>query len=139
MTEEEKLAQNPMYNDESCKVVQAAAAKAGYNLMCAGDEEQVDVVLPGGEECEKQVQVLSKYGMTAVCDETDDAVAEAARFGIHEEYAVNYHCDPEGTALNYEVVSDAICNVRASRPLAANWKQRIEEDYKGRKKKTLFF
>ncbi len=68
-----------------------------------------------------------------------DAVAEAARFGIHEEYAVNYHCDPEGTALNYEVVSDAICNVRASRPLAANWKQRIEEDYKGRKKKTLFF
>lgn len=68
-----------------------------------------------------------------------DAVAEAARFGIREEFAVNYHCDHEGTALNYEVVSDAICNVRASRPLAANWKQRIEEDYRGRKKKGLFF
>jgi len=67
-----------------------------------------------------------------------DAVAEAARFGIREEYAVNYHCDQEGTALNYEVVGETICNVRANRPIAANWKQRIEDDYRGRKKKSFF-
>ena len=44
--------------------------------------------------------------------------------------------DSEGTALNYEVVSDAICSVRCSAPLKSDWKKRIDEDYKkrGRKK-----
>ena len=38
--------------------------------------------------------------------------------------------DSEGTALNYEVVSDAICSVRCSAPLKSDWKKRIDEDYK---------
>ena len=61
-----------------------------------------------------------------------DAAAEAKRFGISEDRAVNYKCDEEGTALNYEVISEAVCSVRASRPLGANWKKRIDEDVKKR-------
>lgn len=62
-----------------------------------------------------------------------DAAREAARFGIREDRAVNYHCDPKGTALNYEVVAETICDVRAARPIQAGWKRRIEEDFKKRK------
>lgn len=61
-----------------------------------------------------------------------DAAAEAKRFGISADRAVNYKCDEAGTALNYEVISDAVCSVRASRPLAADWKARIDEDIKKR-------
>ena len=62
-----------------------------------------------------------------------DAAKEAARFGIREDRTVNYHCDSEGTALNYEVVAETICGVRASRPIQAGWKKRIDEDFRRRK------
>lgn len=62
-----------------------------------------------------------------------DAAKEAARFGIQEDRAVNYHCDPKGTALNYEVVAETICDVRAARPIQSGWKRKIEEDFKKRR------
>ncbi|MFR3366988.1 MAG: hypothetical protein ACLTR4_07250 [Gallintestinimicrobium sp.] len=34
--------------------------------------------------------------------------------------------------MNYEVVSEAISSVRCSAPLSADWKKRIDEDYKKR-------
>ena len=34
-----------------------------------------------------------------------------------------------GTALNYEVISEAVCSVR---PLSADWKRRIDEDVQQR-------
>jgi hypothetical protein len=34
-----------------------------------------------------------------------DAAAEAARFGINENRAVNYHADCAGTAVNYRALS----------------------------------
>lgn len=58
-----------------------------------------------------------------------DAAAEAKRFGIDEDRSVRYNCDSAGTALNYEVISDAVCAVRACRPLGDTWKKRIDEDY----------
>ena len=61
-----------------------------------------------------------------------DAAAEAKRFGINEDRAVTYKCDAAGTALNYDVISEAVCHVRASRPLDAGWKSRIDEDVKKR-------
>ena len=61
-----------------------------------------------------------------------DAHREAARFGIDEDRAANYHADRQGTGVIYEAVSETVCNFRASRPMAANWKQRIDEDYKKR-------
>ena len=62
-----------------------------------------------------------------------DAAAEAKRFGIDESMATNYHCDDVGTALNYEVISEAITSVRAcAAPLTAGWKKKIDADYKKR-------
>ena len=61
-----------------------------------------------------------------------DATKEAARFGITEDRAANYHADHEGTAVIYEAMSEAVCNVRACRPMSADWKRRVDEDYKKR-------
>ena len=63
-----------------------------------------------------------------------DAAREAARFGIDEEFAANYHADKKGTAVIYEAVSEAVCCVREARPMAANWKQKIDEDFRKRGK-----
>ena len=64
-----------------------------------------------------------------------DAAAEAGRFGIDADMAVDYHCDSRGTRLNYEVLNDTITGVRCgSAPLDAGWKKKIDEDYKKRKK-----
>ena len=63
-----------------------------------------------------------------------DAAAEGARFGIHADHSVTYKCDAVGTALNYEVLSDAISDARACRPMAADWSARIKSDVKKRGK-----
>ena len=63
-----------------------------------------------------------------------DAAAEARRFGISADRAVNYKCDEAGTALNYEVISEAVCSICASRPLSADWNKRIDEDVQKRGK-----
>ena len=57
-----------------------------------------------------------------------DAVQTAARYGIDSDRAVRYRSDAEGTRLNYEVLSEAICDVRASRRIDKDWKKRIEDD-----------
>ena len=62
-----------------------------------------------------------------------DAAKEAARFGIDEDRAADYHCDTQGTRLNYEAVSEAICAVRACKSVPKGWKKRIDADYKSRK------
>ena len=63
-----------------------------------------------------------------------DAAQEAARFGISADRAADYHCDQKGTALNYEVISEAVTSVRACCSVAADWKARIDEDYQKRGK-----
>ena len=63
-----------------------------------------------------------------------DAAAEASRFGIDEKHAVDYHCDSEGTALNYEVLSETVAAVRCCAALPKDWKERIDADYNTRKK-----
>ena len=62
-----------------------------------------------------------------------DAVETAKDFGITKEFAVTYCADEEGTALNFDCVSEAVSDVRASRPMAANWKDKIESHLKRRK------
>ncbi len=63
-----------------------------------------------------------------------DAVATASAYGISADRAVTYHCDSEGTKLNYEVTGEAIMAMRASSAMPGNWKKRIDEDFKRRKK-----
>ena len=61
-----------------------------------------------------------------------DAIRTAATIGITEDRAVNFHNDKAGTALNYDVVSEAIHTVRRSGSLNRSWKRRIDEDFMGR-------
>ncbi len=76
----------------------------------------------------------SKYGWEFLfLGANIDAVSTARHFGIDESRAVNYHADCAGTQLNYEVISEAVCQVRAARPLSASWKGRIDRDYQKRK------
>ena len=44
-----------------------------------------------------------------------DAIEVAGRFGIGADRAINYESDSEGTALNYEVLSDTVSAVRRSK------------------------
>ena len=62
-----------------------------------------------------------------------DAIATAAHVGIDADRAVTYACDAKGTALNYEVVAEAIQTVRCAEPIAPQWKKRIDEDRRSRK------
>ncbi len=64
-----------------------------------------------------------------------DAAREAGHLGIREDRAVNYCCDAPGTALNYEVLSEAVCSVRMGTGIKKNWKARIDADYQRRGKK----
>ncbi|XKE93284.1 VWA domain-containing protein [Metaplanococcus flavidus] len=64
-----------------------------------------------------------------------DAVATARQFGVEEEFAVEYHADPEGTQLNYQVLSEAVTSFRTGKSIDRNWKKDIEKDYKSRAKK----
>lgn len=65
-----------------------------------------------------------------------DAVETAARYGIDKDRAVNYNADGHGTHILYESVAKAVCNVRASAPLGADWSEEINADYQRRGKKN---
>ena len=58
-----------------------------------------------------------------------DAISAAGKMGISADRAVRYEHDSKGTALNFSIVSDAVCTVRCNAPLKANWKDEIEQDY----------
>ena len=62
-----------------------------------------------------------------------NAVETAREFGIGADRAVTYRSDSKGTRLNYDVISDAVCRMRASQPLDADWKARIEKDNNSRR------
>ena len=63
-----------------------------------------------------------------------DAAREAARFGIREERAANYHADTLGTAVIYDAVSEAVRNVRNGAPMTADWRQKVDADFQKRSK-----
>ena len=63
-----------------------------------------------------------------------DAAEVADRFGIARDRAANYHADSKGTQLNYEVISDTVSHLREMGSVAGDWKEKIEKDYKSRKK-----
>lgn len=62
-----------------------------------------------------------------------DAVQTAKRFGIAEDRAVNYHADCKGTRVVYETLSKAVCSVRSSAPMGADWAADINADYESRR------
>ncbi len=89
----------------------------------------------GSDEVKKLIEMRKEQGWEFLfLGANIDAVETAKRFGIREDRAVNYHADAAGTALNYEVLSEAVSCMRASVPLGKAWKKRIDEDYERRKK-----
>ena len=66
--------------------------------------------------------------LVAVAHVSDDAAHNAAH------RAADYHADSVGTEVLYSSVSEAVCQVRRSAPLAADWKQKINADFNGRKR-----
>ena len=63
-----------------------------------------------------------------------DAIDVASHLGIDESRAVNFNCDSAGTALNYEVIGEAIGTLRKCNFVNENWKERIDEDFHKRSK-----
>ena len=96
------------------------------NASCEYDYEKVRRMI----EHEKE-----KYGWEFIfLGANIDATKEAARFGIRADRAANYHADTVGTAVIYEAVCDAVCSVRASKPMSDSWKKKVDEDFKKRGK-----
>ncbi|MEH7547101.1 vWA domain-containing protein [Neobacillus vireti] len=56
-----------------------------------------------------------------------DASSTAARFGIGEDHAVDYHADEIGTELNYEAVNEAVSSLRSGIKINRNWKKELRE------------
>jgi len=67
-----------------------------------------------------------------------DSIAEAQRFGIDVDNAVNYVHDSYGTSKVYEAVENAVCAMRMA-PMAtgcalkkSKWSKSVQEDYEAR-------
>ena len=77
----------------------------------------------------------SKYGWEFLfLGANIDAVETARHFGIGADRAVSFMSDHIGTALNYDVVCEAVHTVRCAQPLSSSWKSRIEADVQKRGK-----
>lgn len=75
----------------------------------------------------------SKYGWEFIfLGANMDAAETAEQFGICADRSANYNSDSEGTLLNYDVISETVSCLRASRSISENWKDRIDEDFKKR-------
>ena len=63
-----------------------------------------------------------------------DAAAEAKRFGISADRAVDYLADAEGTALNYRVLNNIVSSVRCGEALEEDMFRDIRRDVSKRRK-----
>lgn len=61
-----------------------------------------------------------------------DAIGAAKDIGIDSSRAVRFKSDKKGTAKNYEVLNEAIKEIRGGYQLNDSWKNEIEEDVKNR-------
>lgn len=78
----------------------------------------------------------SKYGWEFIfLGANIDAAAAAARVGIAEDRAANYHADAQGTQTNYRVMAQEITHFRTAAKMNPDWKAGIDKDFKSRKKK----
>ena len=107
-------------------------------LWCASAPLSLDEALGQLDESFSQMLLrkIDERGITdAQCYKKAniDAVETAGELGIAPDRAVNYHCDSQGTQLNYETISQAVSAVRCSAPLDAHWKDAIEADFHGRR------
>ena len=83
------------------------------------------------EKIQKMVKrQTEKYGWEFIfLGANIDAFSEAERLGICRDRAVRYECDAVGTALNFSVLSETICDVRRGKKMKKNWNAEITEHY----------
>lgn len=88
------------------------------------------------EEVKKMIErQKEKYGWEFLFIGANiDAVETAARYGISEDRAVNYHADKKGTHVLYDAVASAVSNVRGGQKLSKGWCAPIQKDFQSRKK-----
>lgn len=65
-----------------------------------------------------------------------DALETAEKFGISKDRAADYHADGEGTRVTYQAMDQAARTLREQKTMDKDWKKKIDEDYKSRKKKS---
>lgn len=69
-----------------------------------------------------------------------DAIAEAGSLGIGADRSVTFCNDSQGIQTNYHAVGEALCQMRCAKPhvkpLGAEWKQEIEQDYASRRNRN---
>ena len=112
-------------------VQQAAQTERFADVRMFAFEDRSD------EEAQMQFAAVSFLLPDGSCDLTPCPKRNLpvfARFGIRADCAADYHADSIGTEAVYESVCEAVCQVRSSAPLKASWKQRIDADFKGRKR-----
>ena len=61
-----------------------------------------------------------------------DAISTAAKFGIQEDFAVEYRADNEGTQLNFQTLNEAVSSFRQGKKIDRTWKKDIEKDLERR-------
>ncbi|MCH5204671.1 MAG: VWA domain-containing protein [Oscillospiraceae bacterium] len=89
-----------------------------------------------GDEVKKLIEQQKERGWEFLFIGANiDSVETAQHIGIRADRAVNYHADSKGTAVLFEAVSDAVCEMRACKPLAADWDKMISADFNKRKRK----
>ncbi len=64
-----------------------------------------------------------------------DAISTARSFGIPADRAADYHCDGQGTRVNYEAIGAAASSMRRGAGVGCGWNAPIRADFKGRKKR----
>ena len=74
----------------------------------------------------------NKYGWEFLFLGANMDAAEAGRFGIAPDRAASYCCDSEGTALNYEVIGEAVMEMRCRGKVSADWAAPIADDVRKR-------
>jgi len=119
--------------------------KIGNTQRYTSEEQQADKVMfvittDGMENAsreytyEKIVKMVehqkNKYGWEFIfLGANIDAISTAAKVGINADRAANYNADGKGMGLNFKAVSQVVSEFRASRLVADNWKEEIEEDF----------
>ena len=90
----------------------------------------------GSDEVQRMVKhEREKYGWEFLfLGANMDAIAAARSFGIRDDRAVRYKSDRGGTALNYDVVGEAVSCLRRENAIRADWRAPIEADVKKRGK-----
>jgi len=91
----------------------------------------------GYRDVKKQIErQKEKYGWEFLfLGANIDAAEVGGKMGIGRERTATFRNDSDGQALNYEVMSDAICCMRACGSVDDDWAKRIKTDERTRGKK----